>query len=52
MTPSEVATLLGVDAETVRRYIRLGQLPANRLPSGHYRVRRDDAVKLLPKEDR
>jgi excisionase family DNA binding protein len=47
LTPREVARLLGVDAETVRRYIRLGQLRANRLPSGHYRIRREDAEKLL-----
>jgi excisionase family DNA binding protein len=51
LTPKEVALLLGVDAETVRRYIRLGQLRANRLPSGHYRIRREDAEKLLPRED-
>ena len=48
MTAREVAELLGVSAETVRRYIRLGQLPANRLPSGHVRIRREDAVRLLP----
>lgn len=51
MTAAEVAELLGVSAETVRRYIRLDQLPANRLPSGHLRIRRADAEKLLPRED-
>ncbi len=51
MTAHEVAELLGVSAETVRRYIRLGQLPANRLPSGHLRIRRQDAEKLLPREE-
>jgi len=52
MTPSEVARMLGVDPETIRRYIRLGQLAANRLPSGHYRIRRVDAEKLLPPQER
>lgn len=47
MTPSEVAKLVGVSAETIRRYIRLGELPANRLPSGHLRIRREDAERLL-----
>jgi excisionase family DNA binding protein len=51
MTASEVAELLGVSAETVRRYVRLGDLPANRLPSGHLRIRREDALKLLPKDE-
>lgn len=51
MTATEVSELLGVSAETVRRYIRLGQLHANRLPSGHLRIRREDALKLvLPRE--
>jgi excisionase family DNA binding protein len=47
MTAKEVAELLGVHPETVRRYVRLGQLPANHLPSGHIRIRRADALKLL-----
>ena len=51
MTAREVADLLGVSAETVRRYIRLGQLPANHLPSGHVRIRREDALRLLPKSE-
>jgi excisionase family DNA binding protein len=51
MTAREVADLLGVSAETVRRYIRLGQLPANRLPSGHVRIRREDASRLLPRNE-
>ena len=51
MTAKEVADLLGVHPETVRRYIRLGQLPANRLPSGHVRIRRQDALKLLKDQE-
>lgn len=47
MKAAEVAQLLGVSPETVRRYVRLGELPANRLPSGHLRIRRGDAMKLL-----
>lgn len=47
MTAAEVAELLGVSAETVRRYVRLGQLVANHLPSGHLRIRREDAERLL-----
>jgi excisionase family DNA binding protein len=47
MTAKQVADLLGVSAETVRRYRRHDLLPANRLPSGHYRFRRKDAEQLL-----
>lgn len=51
MTAADVAKLLGVSAETVRRYVRLGELPANRLPSKHIRIRRADAEKLLRDQD-
>ena len=32
----------GVSNTTVLRWITTGQLPAFRLPSGHYRIERDD----------
>lgn len=47
MTAAQAAKLLGVSAETVRRYVRLGQLPALRLPSGYIRIRRSEVDKLL-----
>ena len=46
---SDVAELLGVSFGTVRRWIARKQLPAFRL-HGHYRVSRDDALKMLRKE--
>ncbi len=47
MTAAQAAKLLGVSAETLRRYVRLGQLPALRLPSGYIRIRRSEVDKLL-----
>jgi excisionase family DNA binding protein len=38
MKPSEVATLLGVNERTVRRYITNGVLAGEVLPGGHYRI--------------
>lgn len=46
LTTTQVAELLNVDRATVARWIRLGQLPAVRLPSGQYRVRRADLDRL------
>lgn len=43
----EVAELLGVDPETVRRWTREGRLPAVLLPSGHRRYHRDAIEAML-----
>ena len=51
LTTTQAASMLGVDRATVARWVRLGQLPAVRLPSGHIRIRRRDVEKLLA-EDR
>lgn len=50
LTPREAAEILNVDPATVRRYVRLGMLPARRLPSGYIRLRREDVEKLLRPE--
>jgi excisionase family DNA binding protein len=47
LTTKRVAELLGVSQSTVERWIKLDQLPAIRLPSGHYRVRRGALEKYL-----
>jgi 8-oxo-dGTP diphosphatase len=47
LTTTEAAKLLGVDRSTVTRYVRLGKLPAVRLPSGHARIRRADVDRVL-----
>lgn len=47
LTTSQAAALLGVDRATVARWVRLGQLPAVRLPSGHWRIRRVEVERLL-----
>lgn len=44
MTTGEAARMVGVSRSTVRRWIRLGLLPAVRLPGGHFRVSRDGLV--------
>ena len=47
LTTGEVAEQLRVSEETVRRYIEGGQLPAIRLPGGHYRVRQAAVTGIL-----
>lgn len=47
LTSSEVAKLLRVSKSTVTRYVRLGQLPAMRLPSGYLRISREAVEKML-----
>lgn len=47
LTTGQVASLLNVHPQTVRRWIDTGRLPALRLPSGVWRVRRDDLDALL-----
>jgi excisionase family DNA binding protein len=47
ITTGQAARLLNVDPGTIRRYIRLGDLEAARLPSGVYRIRRSAVLRLL-----
>lgn len=47
LTTRKVAEMLSVAQSTVERWITLDRLPAIRLPSGHYRIRREDVEKLL-----
>jgi excisionase family DNA binding protein len=51
LTSSEAARMLRVSKATITRYVRLGQLPAIRLPSGHLRIRRRDIERLLQQGD-
>ena len=50
LTSSEAARMLRVSKATITRYVRLGQLPAIRLPSGHLRIRRREIEKLLQQD--
>ena len=51
LRPSEVAAIVRKDPTTVRRWIKLGLLPAARLPGNpdkaSYLIRRADVEKLL-----
>jgi excisionase family DNA binding protein len=51
LTSSEAARMLRVSKATITRYVRLAQLPAIRLPSGHLRIRRRDIERLLQQAD-
>jgi len=48
----DVAEAVNVAAYTVRRWIRAGQLPAQKLRSGHWRVRPEDVEAWLVASDR
>jgi excisionase family DNA binding protein len=52
MSPSEAATLLGVDQTTVRLWVRRGILPARRTrpDGGWWRIRRDDVESLRQRQ--
>lgn len=50
LTTAQAAAMLAVSKDTIRRYVRLGQLEAVRLPSGHYRVYEDQVRKLLRRQ--
>lgn len=50
MTIEEIASILRVSEETIRRYIRDGLLPAIRL-RGLYRVKREDFEKFLKQRE-
>lgn len=52
LTTRQAAELLAVDRATVARYVRLGQLPAIRLPSGHIRIPKEAVERLLRGEGR
>jgi excisionase family DNA binding protein len=47
MPISEVADTCRCGAETIRRWIRTGKLPAITMPGGEYRVRASELDKLL-----
>jgi excisionase family DNA binding protein len=47
LTTAEVAQMLRVSQKTIARWVNLGQLPAVKLPSGQFRIRRADIEKLL-----
>lgn len=51
ISTGKAAKELGVGVKTVLRYIQDGDLPAEKLPGGHYRIRADDVTALMS-EDR
>lgn len=50
ISPREAAKQLGVQTITIYRWIRIGQIPAYRLPSGYLRIHAADVDALLHKE--
>lgn len=48
ISTKRLARLVGVEPETVRRWVRAGKVtPAGQTPGGHYRFRREQAEELL-----
>lgn len=47
LTPGDVATLLGVDPKTVRRWSVEGKLPSGTTPGGHRRYRYADILPFM-----
>ena len=47
VTVPEAARFLRRREETIRRWIAKGTLTAQTLPSGEYRIRRDDLLSML-----
>lgn len=47
MSPREAAQRLGVQTSTIYTWIRIGRLPAYRLPSGYFRIREVDVQAFL-----
>lgn len=45
-TTSQVAEMFSVSKETVRDWIKTGQMPAVRIGTGHFRVRRSTLVEF------
>ena len=52
VTVSQAAEMLQVREETVREYIRRGQLPAMALPGGYYRIKPENVEGLLKPKQR
>jgi excisionase family DNA binding protein len=49
LTPKDIAEYCQVSKSTVLKWIEDNNLEAFRLPSGHYRIERDDFKKFLIK---
>lgn len=47
LTTGYVAKYCGVSNTTALRWIKKGQLQAFVLPSGHYRIHKDDFIKFI-----
>lgn len=47
LTADEVADIVGVSGETVRRWARDGLVPFIKLPGGHFRFRREDVDSMI-----
>lgn len=52
LSTGKAAKALGVCVKTVRRYIQDGDLPAEKLPKGHYRIRAEDVEALLSEDQK
>jgi excisionase family DNA binding protein len=50
LTVEQIANMLQIDAESVRRYVRSGKLPAIKLGGKYIRVRRQDLEAFLAKQ--
>jgi len=47
LTPGQAAAIVGVSADTIKRYEKRGLIASERTPTGHRRFRREDVEGLL-----
>lgn len=47
LSPEDVGQMLGVHADTVKRWVKAGKLPGVKLPGGWWRFRRSEVTAYI-----
>ena len=51
VSTGKAAELCSVTADTVLKWIKIGRIPANRTPGGHYRIHRETLMNIIDEGD-